>query len=290
MTVYVKLILTAFFWGGTFVAARVIAQDVGPFNAAFFRFVIASFFLIGLTKQFEGSIPPLRKHQIIPAVLLGLTGVFGYNFFFFCGLKTVAASRGSLIVATNPVLIAILAAFFFKEKLNFLRCVGILLCICGAVVVISRGDIPAIFDGTIGAGELYIFGCVASWVAYSLVGKVIMKDMAPMAAVMYSCILGTLFLSVPAWAEGMVQNIMNCTVADWIGVFYLGFFGSALGFSWYYQGINAIGASRASIFINFVPISAVILAFLVLRERIDLSLIVGAAMVVSGAYLTNKKA
>ena len=69
---------------------------------------------------------------------------------------------------------------------------------------------------------------------------------------------------------------------------YLGFFGSALGFLWYYQGINRIGASRAAVFINFVPISAIIIAYIVLKEPVDMSLFVGALLVVSGAYLTNK--
>lgn len=289
MTIYIKLFLTAVFWGGTFIAARVVAQDVGPFSASFLRFVVASLFLMIFTRHFEGKIPLLKLHQVIPVVLLGMTGVFAYNFFFFSGLKIILASRASLIIATNPIFIALFAFAFFGEKLHARNILGIFLCSSGAIVVISRGSPLMIFQGALGLGELYIIGCVISWVTYSLVGKVAMKDMSPMAAVTYSCIIGTIALFFPAYHEGMIGDIVNYTPVDWFGICYLGFFGSVIGFTWYYQGIKEIGAGRAGIFINFVPISAVILAYFILKENIDVSLIVGATMVISGAYLTNRR-
>jgi drug/metabolite transporter (DMT)-like permease len=127
MTVYIKLFLTAVLWGGTFIAARVVAQDMGPFSASFLRFVVAALFLIVFMKHFEGKIPLLKKNQIIPVFLLGMTGVFAYNFFFFSGLKVILASRASLIIATNPIFIALCAFVFFGEKLNVKNFLGILM-------------------------------------------------------------------------------------------------------------------------------------------------------------------
>ncbi len=279
----------AILWGGTFIAARVVAQNVGPFSASFLRFAIASIFLVFITIKLEGRIPRLKKHQILPVILLGLTGVFAYNFFFFSGLKTVAASRGSIIVATNPIFIALFAYTFFKEKLTGINVIGILLCVSGAIIVISKGSPLGIIQGGLGEGELYILGCVASWVLYSLIGKSAMKDMSPLAAVTYSCLVGGILLFFPACMEGMPGDIAAYSAVDWSGIFYLGFFGSVLGFTWYYQGIKKIGAAKASVFINFVPVSAVILAWLILKEKLDLSLITGAIMVIGGAYLTNRK-
>jgi drug/metabolite transporter (DMT)-like permease len=71
MVIYVKLVLTAIFWGGTFVAARVIAQDMGPYTASFLRFFAASLLLIAFVLWKEGRLPRLRRHQVIPAILLG---------------------------------------------------------------------------------------------------------------------------------------------------------------------------------------------------------------------------
>jgi drug/metabolite transporter (DMT)-like permease len=68
----------------------------------------------------------------------------------------------------------------------------------------------------------------------------------------------------------------------------LGFFGTALGFQWYYEGIRAIGPSRAGVFINLVPVSAMSLSYLLLDEKLSPSLLAGAILVLAGVYLTNR--
>ena len=289
MVVYVKLLLTAVFWGGTFIAARVVTQNVGPFSASFLRFAIASLFLVFITKKLEGGLPRLKKHQIIPVILLGMTGVFAYNVFFFLGLKTVTAGRASVIIAMNPIFIALFAHLLFKEQLSRINVTGILLCVTGAIVVISEGNPLAVMQGGLGRGELYILGCVVSWVLYSLTGKHTMKEISPLAAVTYSCLIGGAMLFAPACMEGLFTDVAGYRTVDWLGITYLGFFGSVLGFTWFYEGIQKIGASRAAVFINFVPVSAVILAFFLLRETLGISLVTGGAMVIGGAYLTNRK-
>jgi len=288
MWVYIKLFLTAIFWGGTFVAARIVAPHVAPYSASFLRFLTASLFLIVMILLKEGRIPRLARHQVVPAVLLGMTGVFAYNVFFFLGMKSVTASRASLIVACNPVCISLLSTLFFRERLHAWKLAGIALCLAGAALVISRGNIDSLFTAGVGWGELYLLGCVASWVTYSLIGKVIMKEFSPLAAVTYSCLIGGAALALPACLEDLPSLAGSFFAADWLGILYLGFFGTVLGFFWYYEGILAIGPSRASVFLNFVPVSGVLFGWLLLGEAIDLSLILGAAMVITGVWLTNR--
>ncbi|TET82054.1 MAG: DMT family transporter [Desulfobacteraceae bacterium] len=287
MFVYIKLFLTAVFWGGTFIAGRVVAKDIGPFAASFLRFAIASVFLLFITLKTEGKFPILKKGQIIPVILLGMTGVFAYNVFFFKGLKIIEAGRASLIIANNPIFITLFASYFFKEKLNPIKVTGIIISVIGAIIVISRGNFIELLNGNVGWGEFYIFCCVLTWVAYTLIGKAIMTDLSPLVSVSYSSVVGAVALFVPAYFEGMMRDLVHYSTADWFGIFYLGFFGTVLGFVWYYQGIKIIGPMKASQFINFVPISAVLLAFFMLGESITLSLLVGTIFVMSGVYLTN---
>jgi drug/metabolite transporter (DMT)-like permease len=287
MLIYIKLLLTAIFWGGTFVAGRSLAQNVGPFSAAFFRFAIASLFLVFLTWRAEGRLPGLKNRQILAILLLGLTGVFCYNLFFLKGLKLIEAGRAAIIIANNPVFIALFSALFFKEKLNWLKIAGILLSVSGAIIVISKGDILKILQGQLGLGEFYIFLCVLSWVIFSLLGKAVMVDLSPLASVTYSSIAGMVLLFPPALSEGLADCIYY-SFSDWWNIFYLGFFGTVLGFVWFYEGINRIGPTRAGLFINFVPISAILLAFLILGESLTLSLFIGTLLVSAGVYLTNR--
>jgi drug/metabolite transporter (DMT)-like permease len=287
MLVYAKLLLTALFWGGTFIAGRFVASDVGPFSAAFARFAVASALLLGVTYSTQGRLPPIKTRHVIPILLLGMTGVFAYNLFFFKGLKLIAAGRASVVVASNPILIALLSALFFKERLNLVRIVGVALSVSGAVLVISKGNPADLFQGNLGLGELFIFGCVLSWVTYSLIGKTLMAELSPLASVTYSSVVGTLALALPAYLEGIGRDFVHYSARNWLAICYLAIFGTVLGFLWYYEGIQRIGPTKAGIFINFVPISGVLLAFFILREPLTLSLLGGLALVSSGVYLTN---
>jgi len=285
---YVKLILTAVFWGGTFIAGRIIAREATPFSAAFLRFVFASLFLAAFVLRAHGRIPIPSSRQLSLLLLLGLTGVLAYNAFFFSGLKTITASRASLIIAANPAAIALLSSILLGERLTLLRSAGILLSVTGALVVITGGDPAAILRGGVGTGELYLFGCVASWATYSVLGKVVMRELSPLLAVTYACVLGGICLFAPAVHEGIFGQILVYSSSVWLGVLYLGLLGSALGFLWYYEGVRRIGASRTGVFINIVPVSSILLAVLILDEPIYPSLAVGTFLVVGGVYLMNR--
>jgi drug/metabolite transporter (DMT)-like permease len=284
--IYAKLFLTAVFWGGTFIAGRIVAATVSPFSAAFLRFAIAASCLLVLMLAREKRLPPLAPRQVVGVVLLGLTGIFAYNSFFFAGLSLIAASRASLIIACNPVLITVLSAWIFMERLGPLRLAGTLMSVTGAIVVITRGQPMQIWQGGIGAGEMMIFGCVASWVAYSLIGKVLLKGLSPLTTVTYAALSGMLMLLPAAWINGLAADLTACRWQDWLSLAYLGLLGTVVGFVWYYQGIVRIGAGPASLFINFVPVSAIVLANLILDEPLTASLVVGAVLVGTGVYLT----
>ena len=290
MTTYIKLFLTACFWGGTFIAGKAIAGSVHPYCASFLRFSIASFFLILLTRQKMNHFPVPNPGQLLLIILLGATGVFAYNLFFFTGLKHINAGSASLIIATNPILISFFSAQIFKEQLNLIKIVGLLLSVSGAMLVITGGHLSNLIELKLGLGEMLICGCVLSWVCYSLLGRSIMVSLSPVASVCYSSIAGTLFLLVPALQHGLLEQISGYHLIDWASLFYLGFFGTVLGFYWYYEGIEQIGPTKSSVFINFVPISAILLSFFILHEPITLSLFSGGVLVITGVYFTNASA
>jgi drug/metabolite transporter (DMT)-like permease len=287
MLIYVKLLLTAVFWGGTFIAGKAIAESVDPFSAAFLRFAVASAFLFPLAWRKEGRLPLIKREHILPLILAGMTGVFAYNIFFLNGMKYITAGRASLIVAMNPVLISLLAVLCFKDRLNWVRGTGILLSVLGAVIVISKGNLNTLVSDGVGRGELLILGGVASWAAFSLIGKILVKGLSPLVSVSFSSLIGAAALFLPACFRGMLEEMSSYSVVDWTSILFLGIFGTVLGFVWYYEGIRKIGPTNAGQFINFVPISAVLLAFLILNEPVTWSLLTGGIFVISGVYLTN---
>lgn len=286
---YSSLVLTMFLWGGTFIAGRMLGSSVPPTTTALLRFVVASVTLIIILRLTHGHIPKPKKDQLPWLFFLGLSGIFAYNLFFFEGLKHINAGRASLIIASTPLCIAAAATFFFREKMTGLKFSGIMLSLVGAIFVISNGHPTEIFKGGFGPGEKAFLGCVASWTAYTLAGRKVLNKIAPLTAVCFSCIIGTLLLSVPALHYGFFNHIKLLTFTDWCNITYLGVAGTAIGFWWYYRAIKAVGAGRAGIFINLVPVFALLQAGIFLGESIKLSVLAGGILVLAGVSLTNMK-
>jgi len=107
------------------------------------------------------------------------------------GLQLIEAGRAAVIIANNPIFIALLSALLFKERLNRVQIAGILLSVAGAVYVVTRGHPLQLLSGGFGPGELLIFGCVLSWVTFSLVGKTVLKTQPPLTAIFYAAAVGS---------------------------------------------------------------------------------------------------
>ncbi len=194
MVTYISLVITALFWGGTFIAGRILAGSVPPANAAFLRFAIATLVLAVLARLIDGKITIPPRSQWFSLLLLGMTGVFSYNILFFSGLQHIEAGRASLIIALNPLAITLAAVVFLGERLTLKQSAGILVSLIGALFVISNGHPSATLSGGFGRGEASILGCVASWTAYSIIGRSVLRAVSPSAAVLYSSLIGSLLL------------------------------------------------------------------------------------------------
>jgi len=244
--------------------------------------------MVVVTRSLEGKFTVPRPKLWLPLILLGMTGVFAYNVFFFYGLQHISAGRASLIVAGTPLVITVFAALFLRERLTFLKTCGVLVSLAGAVMVISNGHPGSLFTGGFGRGEQALLGCVLSWSAYSLIGRSVLRSLPPLAAVCYSSIIGTLLLAFPAAREGLFSHHLAAISAlSWLSLAYLGICGTALGFSLYYKGIKKIGASRAGIFINLVPVFSLLLSWFILHETIRPAVLAGGLLVLTGVTLTN---
>ena len=288
--VYVRLLLTAVFWGGTFVAGRVLVLEMQPFAAAFWRFLIASLTLLPLLYLLEGRLPRLNARGLLAMFLLGATGVFAYNALFFYGLRSVEAGRAALVIAGNPVAIAIASAVFYRERYSVPRALGVLISLCGSLLVISRGEPAALLRGEIGQGELFLVGCVLSFATYTILGKRVLRGFSPLAAVAYSCVAGTVLLAIPALQGQPLAELSELSAGAWASLLFLALLGTVAGFIWYYDGVARLGPTNAGLFINFVPVSAIVFGYWLLNEPISLSVLFGGMLVVAGVWLTNRRA
>lgn len=287
-----KLVMVAAFWGGTFIAGRILAQSLPLMTAAFGRFLVASVLLVIFAIKMEGRLPKLNRQQLLLTAALGLTGIFLYNIFFFGALARVPAGRTSLFVSLNPTMTALLASLIFQERLGLRRWMRVVIALLGAMIVITRGDlINGLTDisQSIGLGELMMLGAVLSWVAYTLISRKALESLSPVIATTYGTLWGFLFLSIGAVGE--LGNIKWTSLEwyVWASIIYVGAFGTVIAFIWYYQGIKAIGPSRTAVFTNLVPAFGVLFSALLLGEQVLISMVVGGIVAALGVSLVNKR-
>ena len=285
--IVIKMILCTFFWAGTFIAGKIATDYAHPAVIGFLRFAIAATILMAILIA-SGQFTLLTRKQFIGVTILALSGIVAYNLFFLLGLSLIPASRASLIIANNPLMIALGAAILFKEKLSLVQYGGIIISIIGAMTIISDGDILYLVTH-ISTGDLAIFACVVSWAIYSLVGKVVIGNLSPLASVTWASLIGAIIFLPLAIYQDLFADLATSSFQLWIATFYLGCFGTAIGFVWFYQAIKVLGAARSGVFINLVPVFGVLLGFLILDEKISLYMCLGGGLTMLGVYITNRR-
>jgi drug/metabolite transporter (DMT)-like permease len=289
---YVKLVASMALWGATWVSGRIVAQQMSPFPAAFLRFLFASAFLYVLlcreAAQRGGGWPKLDRALLPGVAFLAFSGVFLYNALFFSGLAHIQAGRAAMIVACVPSAVALYSGLVLRAPTGAVKSLGIALSLFGVAVILSGGDPRALFTQGASLGDVLILGCLVTWAAYTIAGGRVMRLATPLSAVGWSCLLGCVMLLPPALGTGLLSQAVGASCFIWANLVFLGVGATGLAFTWYYDGILALGAARASVFLNLVPVFATILGSLLLGEDAGHALVLGGCMVLTGVVLANR--
>ncbi len=286
-TTYLKLTGAMFMWGGTWIAGRIIAQELSaPLAAPAIRFLLAGLVLAGVALLGEGHIPrPQNGREWGVVTGLAITGIFLYALCFFYGLKHISAGRGALVVALTPVVVALAAWFLGQERMTPVKLAGVAIAMLGCLTVIGKGNPLALLHGAVGIGEWLILGCVLCWTAYTFIGRRATKTLSPLAATLWASLIGSLLIGITALLQGG-SDLMAWSWQVWASVVFLAVGGTALAFTWFADGVKRLGAARASVFVNLVPVFAVLQAAVLLDERLALPVLGGGLLVIAGVWLT----
>ncbi|MES2208411.1 MAG: DMT family transporter [Pseudomonadota bacterium] len=285
--VIILQLVVAIIWGATWVAGRVASAEAPALVVAGWRVALAMLTLGILVWKKEGKIPLLPSPMIPTIFLMGLLGVFAYAVCFFYGLKHIPAGQGALVVALNPVIVALASCVFMGERLNRKKILGIFIALIGSLIVLGKGDPISVLEGHVSLGQALILGCVVLWTIYTLLGRHASSSVSSLVMTFYATVVGGILLIGLGLIEGSLRIFPAFSYAGWFAMFFLGVLGSALAYVWYAQGLKVLGATRTAIFINLVPVSAVILSAVILKESIDPMTLVGGVLIISGVALTN---
>lgn len=282
---YLALNGAVIFWGLSFVATKMALESFPAFTLVFARFMLASCFFL-LLMIFRGF-PSFTRREHGKLLLIALFEPGLYFVFETLGLKHTGAAKASLIIATVPLAVTAFAAIFLGERTNRTSLAGIAISLVGIAILIA-GD-PQ-FEWNLKSslsGDLLIFGAVISAALYMICAGDLGKKHSALDITGLQIIYGAL-LFVPAFLwELPDMRWSEISGRSAAALIYLTLFATVAGFICYNYALTQISASRASIFINCIPVVTAVGAAILLGERLGLIQICGGAAVLSAVFLAN---
>lgn len=287
---HLGLVGMAALWGASWPWGRVVAQSMPPLAAAALRFLLAGTVLLLWLHHRHGlrSLGALRARQWAGLCVAAGVGVFGYSAFFMLGLRSVPAGKAAMVVALNPAATLLLAAWLFREPLNWRMGAGMAMAVGGALLAIRSTAPAAVLAGGFGAGEWLVLGCAACWVAYTLLGRVILAGLDALAAAATTALLGAAMLTLASLAlegRGAWGAIAQAPATAWASLAALALGSTALAYAWYFQGIQRLGAGAAGAYLALVPVFGMLFSGLWLGEQLGPALLLGGLVAVAGMAL-----
>jgi drug/metabolite transporter (DMT)-like permease len=223
------------------------------------------------------------------SVLGGLLMFLIYPILSFSALQLIPATVNSILVATNVIFATLIAIPILNEKLSVINYAGVLLAFMGVpFVVLSSGW------GGISIQDLNSFGVSLSLLGaivaalYTIVGKAAMSKYDALSVTLIASFAGGMLQIVVSGLAVGYAEIFTISIPVFIMVLYWGIF-SGVGYYLYYSCLKNLEAARASSFIYFAPLFAVVSSFMILGEPLGILLIIGMILIFLGVHLTQKK-
>ncbi len=279
---YAWLTLCVMVWGSNFVFGKMLVQDFSPALLTSLRLLFIVLFLIGLS-LYKLHVKRLNKYDLLAVLFLGVFGVFINQWSFFAGLETADPTTSALILATTPILTAVLAAIFLKEKLTIRMLFGSIVAIIGIYFVVAKGNISSLH---IDKGLWWIVVTMITFAMLIIVTRLLSNRMDPLAITLYSNVVG-LVVSVPFIFLLDTPIRISMQVSDWSFLIITAVVVHGIAMLIWNNNIRYVDASKASILSNLEPFVAMIMGLILLYKPITGAEIVGSLFIVGGVVLST---
>ena len=273
-------VITIIFWSLAYVFSRLAMQHFSPYPLGFLRYAVASTFLIFIV-IFMRNTPPLVK-DIPWFIASGAAGFFLYMLTFNRGTAMVPSATSSVIIATAPVITALLARVIYKEKLAIYQWIAIATEFLGIIVLTIWGG-----NFTINEGIIWLILASLSLSCYNIIQRKMTKLYKPLTVTAYSIFAGTMMLCI--FAPKAYIEIKTALPIQFAYIFILGVFASALAYiAWAKAFSKAKDTSSVSNYMFVTPFITALFGFVFAGEVPDVSTIVGGTIIMCGVLLFFK--
>ncbi len=285
------MMLLVLFWGLAFVAIKAALASMSWVTLTFLRFAIADVLFVAYLVR-SGNIrhPPARP-DLPMFVLLALLGFVGYHLFLNLGETdpSVTAGTASLIIASAPAFMALLAIPILKERLGRVQTLGIALAFAGLGVMILLARPESAYQFRASEGALIVVPPAIFSALYAVLGKNFLRRFPPFTFVAWTLLIATGLLVplVLAFGPTFVRDVSTMGLDAWAAVAFLGIFPTFVGYGIWFRALARIPAASAGAYIYASTFVAILGGVLLLQEPVTIGTVVGGAMIIVGVVLAQ---
>lgn len=278
------LLFTMVVWGFGPVFIRTVALDLGPDNALVVRYVIVTIvYLTGLAFLGGWRIAARDWPRLL---VVSWIGMLGYNLGSTFGFEHVPAGIGGLIIGTQPLLIALLAALIAGERLTPATILGLVVAFIGTAMLFWN-DLAAAAEGSpLLWGGFLIFMSGAAWAVYVVLAKPLIQTYGAYPISAISIALATAPMMFMASGE-TIDVVRAMSWRDWANMFYLTVISTLIATITWNYGASRLPSAPAAAFLYLVPVIAVIAGALILSEQVSLNTLAGGALILLGVAIAQ---
>ncbi|TGP25092.1 MULTISPECIES: DMT family transporter [unclassified Mesorhizobium] len=283
---YLFLLSTMLLWGGNSVAGKLAVGHVSPMTLVFLRWVLAVLIMLPVGwRAFREDWPELRRHWRLIAGL-GACGFTIFNVIFYTALNHTTAINVSILQAAIPIVIILANFALFRLHVQRLQIVGVALTIVGVAIIASHGDLSQLLRLDLNFGDAIMLVAVLCYSLYSVGLR--LKPAIRWQSLMLALSLAALLTSLPFFVwEVAAGRVIAPDARGWTVAFYTALGASVVSQIFYIRGNELIGANRAGLFINLVPIFGTLLSVLIVGEQFQLYQGLALVLVLGGIALAE---
>jgi len=285
---YAALTTAAIVWGGSVVAQKVALGPFSPVEVSVFRGLGALLILFPLWLWREGVVA-FSVRDVGVFTLLGVA-VLANHLLMLIGLQFIGAGAAGIIIGASPTITAFLSSLIIHD-LPFRRVwVGCAVSFVGVLFVSGmNGQVNAGENPVLGGGVIFL--SLVSWALYTIGSRRVMERFSSLT-VNWTTLLISIFLQIPLLfmnQQVLASGVDVVPLSGWMALFYVIVFATALGQQAWLYGVEGVGPSRAGIFVNLIPVSALVLSFFILEESIGWGDVLGIGFILLGVWLVNRQ-
>ncbi len=269
-------------WGASFIAMKAAMTAFSPMFIVFARLAIGAALMIWLLRRQGGVIPPRR--DLAPVVFMTLCEPCLYFTFEAKALQYTQAAQAGMITSMLPLMVTAAAAFFLKERMGARSLFGLVLAVAGVICISLAAEET---DGAPNPllGNFLEFLAMVSAVGYIITAKTLGERHSPLFLTAMQAIMGTIFFTPVLFFVPLPESF---PLMPSLAVVFLALGVTFAAFILYNYGVSKVEASRASVFINLIPVFTLIMAWIFLGERLTPWQYLGVAVVFLGVFLSAK--